>query len=91
MNGTRWAIRAGYEGDVARQPIQLGYHDAAFLGFRRRQGSCQLRAPFQRVGPFAAFEFDKFSRNGQRLSRGKSLDCGPLRINPKTGSLLLPG
>ena len=48
-----------------------------------------MRAPFQRVGSFAAFEFDEFSRNGQRLSCSKSLDCGPLRINPETGSLLL--
>ncbi len=53
--------QAGHEGDVAGQPIQLGYYDTAFPGLRRRQGSRQLRASFQRVSPFAAFEFDEFS------------------------------
>jgi hypothetical protein len=40
-----------------------------------------LRAPFQRVGSFAAFEFNKLSRNRQRFCAGKLLDCGPLSLD----------
>ncbi len=83
MNRTRWAIRPATKATSRDNRSSLATTTLHFSCLRRRQGSCQLRTPFQRVGPFATFEFDEFSRNGHSLRRGKLFDCGPLRIDPR--------
>jgi len=44
---------AGDEGDIARQPVQLGDQDAALRPFGGRECGCELRSPIECIGALA--------------------------------------
>ena len=65
--------QSGNEMHVAREPIELGYRDGAFLpvtaGFGERGG--QLR-PLDRVSVLAGFDLDRLALDFVTLCGGRS-------------------
>jgi hypothetical protein len=80
---------AGNKGNVPGKPIQLGDDYAAFRSLGSCQGSGQLGSPVERVGSFAAFEFNELRNDGQTLGGRKLPDCRALGFNSETRALLL--
>jgi len=81
--------QAGNKGNVPGKPIQLGNDYAAFRSLGGCQGSGQLGAPVERIGSFAAFEFNELSDDRQALGHRKLPDRRALGFNSETRALLL--
>ena len=81
--------QARNKGNVPGKPIQLGNDYAAFRCLGGCQGGGQLGSPVERIGSFAAFEFNELSDDRQALGRRELPDRRALGFNSETRALLL--
>jgi hypothetical protein len=78
------------ERHIARQPVQLGDQDATSRSLGRSKGSCELRAPVERISALAGFGFDVFGDDRDVFRFGEPGDRGALGLDAEAGPVLLP-
>ena len=88
MNGTRCAIKAGDEGDITREPIELGNKHRAFRLPRRGQRCGKLGPSIERIGAFAGFDLGELREERDAFALRKSRDCRSLSLQAETRSTL---
>ena len=76
--------KAGDEGDIARQPVELGHKHAALRLLSGRERGCELGSPIERIGTLASFYVDIFGHDLHAFGFGKTLDGRPLGLDSKT-------
>ena len=72
--------QSGDEGDVTRQPIELGDDDGAARLFRSCQRLRELRPTFQRIGALAGLDLDELARDGETLAFAELVNGTTLRF-----------
>ena len=79
----------GDERHVPRQAVELGDDDRrlGLAGHGQRGG--ELRAPVERVGAFAGFDFDKLGEDFAAFRLGEPGEGGALGLDAQTGLALL--
>ena len=80
--------QAGDEGDVAREPIELGDDDGATRLLRGGQSRRKLRPALQRIGALARLDLDELARDGETLAFAELGDGPTLRFQAQAGAAL---
>ena len=90
MNGTFLRHQARDEGNVAREPVQLGHDDgAAIVALGRRQCRRELRPPGQCIGALAGLDVGELADEVKPFGGGKAGDGLALGLEAETGSSTL--
>jgi len=76
--------QAGDEGDVAREPVELG--DDHRTAFSSCSGQClgEARAPVEGIRSLAGLDLDELADEVEALSLGEAQHRCPLRVDAKS-------
>ena len=76
----RHALRhqARHEGDIARQPVELGDNNGALVGLGGGERCGKLWAAIEGIGALAAFGLDELPDQEKALGQGEPLNGGAL-------------
>ena len=81
MNGHPLRHEAGDEGDVAREPVELGDDDRTLAGLAGCERRGELWSPVQGVGALAGLDLGELGDERVALGLGEPGDCGPLGLD----------
>ena len=76
--------QVGYEGDIAREAVELGDDHRTALATGGREGAGELRPAFERIGALAGGRLDELGDEGEPGRLGEAGDGSLLRLDAET-------
>ena len=83
--------QAGDKGNITRKPIELCHDDRSLDLARILEGGFQNRAPVERIGSLAGFDFHMLGDNLEAFRLGEPCNRFALRFKAQAGTSLLCG